>query len=219
MSLRKQPLERPLPKQYARLFRVIHAEGATFAGGFVRWLASPRLFPMPFNDIDILPIEADSFERVLSAIETTLRLKIEKRTDTAITYVPDVVGPSILQPHGTHRFPKEAPRIQLLKPDRFPGETLGERLSKFDLTICQAALVDETTALVHHRFHQDEMDGQIVFASEWKIDDAFNRVAKYSRKGYHFQPSEGYKLWQAWESLDAETKQAALERFSLDGDY
>lgn len=216
MSLTKRPIMRPLPMVYARIFRVIHEEGATFAGGFVRWLASPRLSPIPFGDVDILPITEDAFYAVRDACEGALNLKQLKETTTAITYKGPMMGPTVLQLHGTMRFPTEAPNIQILRPERFPGDSLEERLSKFDLTICQAALLDEKTALVHTRFYQDEMDGHIVFASEFRIDDAFNRVAKYSRKGYLFQPSEGYKLWKAWESMDPETKEDALNRFNLE---
>lgn len=209
MSLIAIPVVRPIPPQFQQLFNLVMVEGGYLAGGFARYYCSPLLHPARYNDIDILCLSEEQFCAISNVLQHHLGMKPERSSKLSETFsaplsFADFVTDSI-------HYQEKVPTVQLIRPSRFPGSTLGEALSLFDLSVCQVALLSPEKALAHHQFIYDERHRLIRFVGFHHLYDAFYRVAKYATKGYKLPIAHQLEIWLAWEALPTEKKAELLE--------
>lgn len=197
---------RPIPQKLATIIQlVLNMDDCFVAGGFVRWLCSPLIEPVPFNDIDILCLNDEAEENMCSELDRS-GFKVEVESKLSWTYMKRGVDFDQISRLGDQRHIESFPKIQVIKHTRFPGKHLEEALGKFDLSICQAALLTLEDARVNEHFLSDEKARRIRFVGFHHLYDAFYRVAKYAAKGYHLPFEQQQAIWIAWDNLSAEQR-------------
>ena len=199
-------LVRDIPEKLHPLVSlVLDTEGCYIAGGFVRWLCSPLMQPVPFNDIDILCLTDEAEELMCSGLDR-VGYKCSVESKLSYTYKERTHPFDGVTLVGDERHIEETPAIQVIKHTRFPGDSLDEALGKFDLSVCQAALLTMKDARVNEHFQEDERDRRIRFTGFHHLYDAFYRVAKYARKGYHLPFEQQQAIWIAWDNLSPQQR-------------
>lgn len=170
---------------------------ATFAGGYVRWMASPRLEPVPAGDLDIFPFDARSEALIISDLqENGLKIKNESEVATSFWQVEDR---SLL----SSNFFAGTPAIQVVKAEN-KGAIVAkgsprEIISNFDFTVVRASLVSHTHALVDAKFYEHEMALKLALRTIHCPVSAVVRIAKYAKKGYRIDLAEILKLYADWD--------------------
>lgn len=101
--------------------------------------------------------------------------------------------------------------IDLIKPrdDRWMRTfALGaeEIISKFDFSICRAAMVGELTALVDENFEKDVENKILRICNIVCPISTVKRVGKYGKYGYSIKASQVIKLFSEWEDRPEEDK-------------
>lgn len=79
-------------------------------------------------------------------------------------------------------------------------------ISNFDFTICRAALLNATTALVDDCFESDVEDKRLRIRNIVCPLTTTKRIAKYGSYGYKIGVSEAIKLFSHWDSMSFEDR-------------
>jgi len=171
-------------------------EQAKFAGGFVRWMVSPTINPVPYGDIDIFPHSAEDYKQI-NATLTKSGLESIHKSSVAITYGSVKFGPLA-----------DLPKIQVINPQNqgklIAKGTMEEILSAFDFTVTRAALISLDTAMVDIDFVQDETNKRLVIKNIHCPIGSSLRFMKYTKKGYRANATEVLKLFNDWDSRPAD---------------
>jgi hypothetical protein len=179
-----------------------------FIGGFVRWMVSPNLDPVPAGDIDIYPNSPDDSVAIQDWIMNNIPL--EKVKGNQFMHETDI---------SVNFKPKSGNKLQVIKPVNqghiVANGSLEQILENFDFTVCRAGLVSLTEALVDDEFIQDEMKKKLTIKSIHCPIGAIKRIAKYSMKGYYISPAELYKLFNDWDRRSADYKEELRQALAL----
>lgn len=183
-------------------------DNVKFAGGFIRWMASPSLNPAPPGDIDLW---ANTDDDVFKAQEYCYTVGKMKRGKGDKLWHDSELALTAQYENGQ--------KIQIIKPKNqgaiVAAGTLQDILNNFDFTIARAGLVDLDTALVDDDFIKDELRKRLVLRTIHCPIGAIKRIAKYNQKGYYISPAELYKLFADWDSRNETYKLGLKEALSL----
>jgi len=173
------------------------------AGGYARYVSSPRRDPVTTRDLDIFPLSKTiGFEEMKQKF-LDLGFRPYHENDVSFTFNNSVEG-----------F-EETPTIQLIKPnDTARILTYGtpeQVLNNFDFTITRAAILSPTEVLVDDDFEDDELKMHLVLKNIHCPVSSLLRCCKYSEKGYFLKPVESIKLFKDWEERDDEYKTKITE--------
>jgi hypothetical protein len=193
-------IEVPIHRGFTEIEKVyqdITPLGGIICGGYVRYLASPRLDPCKAGDLDIYCPTQEIFDAVKSKFEEHLQVRVE--TEVALTYNRSSDG---------YYFP--APAIQLIKPIRegkiVANGDMEEILANFDFTVIRCGIKTPTTALVDADFIHDETKLILRLKNIHCPISSTLRCMKYAKKGYWMPPMHVLKLFFDWDNRDDDYK-------------
>lgn len=189
------------------LLRVLRGTGGVICGGYARWAASTAEDPVEPGDVDVFCRDEAALCRVRAALE---RFGHGFVRENPVSYV--YAG------HGRELFGlwrQACPPVNVVKPlcegaIRTQGDAW-EILHNFDLTVSKAAILDETTALVHFAFAEDEKRGRIRFTRIHTPVSGLLRTFKYVRKGYTISLRETMLLLRKWDEEKLDYRQVAKQ--------
>jgi hypothetical protein len=175
-------------------------------GGYVRYMCSPNLEPVPAGDLDLYCPEQETYEKVLK-IFSDYDMTIKHENDVSISYSKLTIE--------DHLFP--CPDIQLIKPMAqgviVTQGNLQEIISNFDFTVIRIGLLSPTTALADADFIHDETEKLLRIKNIHCPVSSFYRVMKYRIKGYWPPSSLIVAILQDWNNRDDDYKKEIMEFF------
>lgn len=172
---------------------------AYIAGGYARWAASERSEPLP-GDIDVFPLTYDDFIFITNRLGQAI--SPVRRSLYAVTYqTPE----SMIQAGAPDT-------IQVVRPAK-DYASIEEILSRFDLTICAAAIIDQYQVLVHEYFEEDDRNRRLTLLNVTNPLYTMKRAIKYATGGFEFGFAELQKLFVAWEKISPEIRQQVSDAF------
>lgn len=166
-------------------------ERGYIAGSYAAFMATPHDQPILPNDIDIFATSQENAANI--GIELLAQPPSDwlEENETVITIAR-----------------RDALNIQIVKPNPawqiFPEDILND----FDLDICRAVLVGPNKVIADLSVGQRE--GKVL-----RVNNALRslkRVLKYHARGVEFNDHELLKLFQAWEQMSQDRKDAMLTR-------
>lgn len=173
-----------------RILPVIGRNG-WIGGSFAAFAAYPGDCPVLPGDIDVFARSAWDADRIARRFQRSFNLSPWGADDngTVISLVGTPLPVQIVRPNPTWKV--------------FPDDIL----SDFDLDICRAVIVDETTVLADKNvgYH---------FGKLLRINNplrSLKRVMKYAARGVEFDDHELLKLFEAWDAATPERKKEIIE--------
>ncbi|KXH69797.1 MAG: hypothetical protein AM326_01620 [Candidatus Thorarchaeota archaeon SMTZ-45] len=181
------------------IWPVIYDNGGVILGGYVRYMCSPILKPIPATDLDIYSPTKEIFAKLSEALKTK-GCEMKSENDLAVLYQP------FKKDHPL--FP--CPTVNLVKPmEEGVVVTQGEMdhiLSNFDFTVVRIGLLTPGIALADADFLHDEAKKFLRIKNIHCPVSTIYRVMKYNRKGYWPSTTETIKVLIDWEDRDEEYK-------------
>lgn len=187
---------------------IVSANGGHIAGGYPRWLASPLANPHKPGDIDVFASAPDQVEILRGAFIKAGWYEL-RQSNFAYTLTPTSdIWEDV--PKGGGDMPLNVQIIKAVAP-RTTSEALEGILSGFDFTICSVGLnLDlalDADVIAHRNFAYHEAHKLLIWNDLHDPVFAFQRIAKYSEKGYWMPPGETIKLFEAWRAIDEEERE------------
>jgi hypothetical protein len=190
------------------VFNICAQVGGVIAGGYVRWMCSPNPEPVQPGDVDVFPrIEGNENALVDAFVKAGYALGNVAET-----------GLEMMHPL--------KPRVNIIRSND-PLRTFGDAawiISGFDFTVCQAALLNAKTALVHPEFAEDEGAMLLRVSTINNPLAVFLRAMKYAHKGYAMPPADAVRVLDMWlgfspDSRDEFSKKAGVEIETISMSY
>lgn len=182
------------------IWSIISGHEATICGGFVRYMCSPMMYPVPAGDMDVYCRTKETFDK-LKDLFKAINLSVRHENEMAVTYerIKDPKHPLFI-----------CPTIQLIKPV-IEGRvvalgTTQEVIENFDFTVIRAGLINPKLALVDADFEHDEPKKILRLKNIHCPISSTLRCMKYSKKGYWLPPMQALRLFIDWDSRDDEYK-------------
>lgn len=187
-------------EQIKDIYQIATREGAIIAGGWVRYMCSPKDNPVPAGDVDVFPQDAETVDRVRMAFSRELGYSTYRQSDVAYT-----MG---------GRKPN-TPEVQIIKPiERGALKTFGtlqEIIDSFDFTVVRIGLLSESVALADECFTYDEFFKELNVRTINTPIAVVLRAQKYAEKGYTMSPTETLKLFKDWDARTPEFRQKLID--------
>lgn len=164
--LRDEPIYRINPA-VADIIPMLKKMDCYIAGGYARWACSERHDTPRPNDIDVIPLTDDAYDKAVEHFKVC-GARLVKDSEFSATF---------------EGFDCDLP-IQLLKKYRF--RTLDAALERIDFSVCRVALVDRSTGRADVRFRKHEREGRlrVLHIDTSCINNTVCRMLRYARKGY-----------------------------------
>ena len=184
--------------EITHLFNTVTNHNGVICGGYVRYMCSPQLNPIPAGDIDIYFQNEEDHDLFIKKIKNAgMEIKHENEISTTFKRTND---PDIEFAY--------CPTIQVIKP-KLEGAivavgTLEEILDNFDFTVVRVGLVTLEGALADDDFLEDELHKKLQIKNIHCPVSSTLRCMKYAKKGYFLHPFEVLKLLSDWENRDIE---------------
>lgn len=176
------------------------------AGGYARWMISPKSRPPSPGDIDFYFQDFSSFSKAKQLL-TDEGCLLQKESHNALTFAPYNIG--------------VGNRVQLIKTvgDRY-GDIF-EILNHFDLSVCQAAVtIDSETNHMQgygsRKFFDTEGDDRLRIIKIGNPMSTMIRCMKYARHGYSIGPKQLVKILNVWDAMSPEMRAATREMISTE---
>jgi len=186
------------------IYPIIYNRGGVILGGYVRYMCSPLLKPVPATDLDIYSPTPEIHDKLLNVFKDK-GFKKNKENDLALLYEP------FKKDH--EMFP--CPTVNLVKPMKEGVVvTKGDMeaiLSNFDFTVVRIGLLDPSEALADADYLHDEAKKFLRIKNIHCPVSTIYRVMKYNRKGYWPSTTETVKILLDWEDRDDEYKIKIME--------
>lgn len=180
-----------------KLYLKISPHGAIVLGGYVRYMCSPLLKPVPAMDIDIYSPTQAVFDEVIKELKE-IGCEVKKENDLAILYKPFKKNHPL--------FP--CPSLNLVKPMAVGSVvTQGDLetiLENFDFTVARIGLLSPEEALADADFLHDEGRKFLRIKNIHCPVSTLYRVMKYNRKGYWPSTLQTIKILTDWENRSPE---------------
>jgi len=205
---------RESPLDLRPLWAIVLEHNCYVAGGFVRWLVSPKETPAPYGDIDIFGWTEDAAEKLAEylAQQTYFELEFESQWSWKFKYLSPM-------------YPARVYYINIIKSDNNEVyATYGDPkvvVGRFDFTITMAYFTsidedgDPVKIKADFRFSQHEKDGRLVFNVVKHPLSTMSRIQRYIAKGYRMdredmmfyiqsiiQHKEVFEKYAAWRAGD-----------------
>lgn len=174
------------------IYQLITPLNAFICGGYVRYMVSPRIEPIPAADVDIYCLEESAYDKLLKLF-SELGFNKKHENNMAVSY----------EYHKDERF-RYSPPLQIIKPVKEGGivafGSIQEVIENFDFSVIRCGLIGSKTALVDGNFLYDEERKKLRLKNIHCPISSTLRCMKYSRKGYFLRPTECLKLFLDWEN-------------------
>lgn len=222
---RQQVKDRAFPAIFKLMNAVFETENY-IAGGFARYLLSPRANPDPPDDIDIFCKDERTYSLLLDRLTREFPKMIMEEGSISTSFYEK---PSALEGDVATTFRPEISKqgsldmpypIQLIKPfpsgdhgfsTRLGGDVL-DLLDDFDFAVTKVALISNTRSVEHIAFENAETTKTLFSTSPvTRPLGMLTRASKYSKKGYRLSPNEIAKILLAWDNFSPEVKQKAVK--------
>lgn len=175
------------------VFDIIQGRG--FIGGsYAAFMVASHDTPILPNDVDIFTTSEEEASRLVADITSDLGMTWDYETEVAST----------LRPYRPSVFNME---IQVVRPHpewkHFPLDIV----SSFDMDICRAILLNDSTVLAD--VNAGDLEGKFL-----RINNplrSLRRAMKYHARGVEFTDWELIKLFRAWEAFPPERRQELIE--------
>jgi len=186
------------------IYYMIHDHGGIILGGYVRWMCSPILKPVPATDLDVYSPTKEIFAKM----EETFKNKgfeMKNENDLAIMYKP------FKKDH--MMFP--CPTVNLIKPMKegvvVTQGSMEDILVNFDFTVVRIGLLSPHVALADADFLHDEEKKFLRIKNIHCPISTTYRLMKYNRKGYWPGTRQTLEVFIDWENRDEEYKMKIME--------
>ena len=195
-----------------RLFKIVSENNLGFiAGGFCRWMCSPKKEPSEARDVDVFTRGKEEFEKLKTILLMEEFLPIKSQNDISVVFKTSL-----------NQVWKDCPQINLIKPvqkDKLLtfGSSMEEILENFDFSICRVGILNEKECLAHSSFLNDELKKEINILKLESPIAAIMRIFKYSGKGYSINIPQIMGILKEWDNRGDEYKNRlfrALEKFN-----
>lgn len=191
----------------AMLFdKVLKDTPAYIAGGFARYVSSPRENPVMFGDIDIFAMNKDAWCALEYTAGVTRGIYYQRSGEIANTWMiePEAFG---------FKFPQGYPEtlnIQIIRPsERWADKTHKELLERFDISVSTVAIISPETVAYVPPQSVDERTLQISFFDKTNPASTLARAFKYVQKGYTIHPDSILELVECLWNLPEEKRRFA----------
>jgi hypothetical protein len=190
------------------IFDICARVGGVIAGGYVRWMCSPNPDPVQPGDVDVFPRIKDNENALIDVfIKAGYALGMTAET-----------GVELMHPL--------KPRVNIIRSNELL-RTFGDAawiISGFDFIVCQAALLNAKTALVHPDFAADEGSMLLRISAINNPLAVFMRPMKYAHKGYAMPPADAVRVLDMWlgfspDSRDEFSRKAGVEVETISMSY
>ena len=171
------------------LYECIDGRGYV-AGSYAAFMAYGGDTPILPNDIDVFATTEQHAYKLADDIDMKLNYFMESSNDTAYT-LTSFTG---------------LPGIQVVRPNPNWKVWPDDILSDFDLDICRAVLISPNTVIADE--HASWSRGKLL-----RINNplrSLKRVMKYAARGVEFDDHELLKLFQSWDQVSTERKEAMI---------
>ena len=206
------PIKRGFTEEAKALFKLATEHKSIVAGGYVRFMASPREEPVPADDFDIFTPDDACF----SAICLELAKRGYKATVDTVYYRNFIKESLTLMMVG-----KKPLNVQIVKPQVKGDEskvTLSvditdpqKLIKRFDFSIIRVALISETEILADVDFYRNELNLNLNIKYIRNPVFVLKRMIKYAVKGYSYHADDVLKLFTYWNERDEETRTKTIE--------
>jgi len=177
-------------------------------GGYVRYMASHTLKPIPPGDIDIYSYDDEAYEKLKDLLVNQENLKVKFENEVSLTF---------------HRSSDEknkffaCPPIQIIKPiNEGAIKANGDMqtiLENFDFTVIRCGLLNENEIMVDSDFENDEPKKILRIKNIHCPVSSTLRCMKYAAKGYWLPPFQALRLFLDWENRDEDYRLKIIEFF------
>lgn len=194
--------------EIAKLIGVVTRCNSYICGGYARYCVTPSFNPAAASDIDVFSFDEESHEKAIEEFCDTFCYDDAEQGQKETKYSESFI-PSWTEHPELHMVK----RIQFIKPSKELVTTgnVMDILQRFDFTVCKAALLSPTTAVVHNGLRMDDQAGILRIPGEIKNPlDAFSRIIKYCKKGYQISPHTMIKVLNAWKLIEDQSKLNAM---------
>ena len=185
---------------------VVSRNECIILGGYVRYMCSPNLDPVPAGDLDLYCPEQETYAKILKMFADA-DMTIVHENDVSISYANLTTEDRF--------FP--CPEIQLIKPMAegviVTQGSLQEIISNFDFTVIRIGLLSPTMALADADFIHDETEKLLRIKNIHCPVSSFYRVMKYRGKGYWPPSSLIVAILQDWNDREDSYKKEIIEFF------
>lgn len=184
-----------------RLFKLVSENNLGFvAGGYGRWMCSPKKEPFEARDVDIFCTSQEAYNKLVQIFTHQEKLKVKHESDISITYQTK-----------NNEIWKDCPIINLIKPRKKNqlltyGETLETVLENFDFSICKVGILNDKECLADYNFLEDEKAGKIRICKMESPVACLVRLCKYAKKGYKIPATQILDVLQEWDNRGQEYK-------------
>jgi hypothetical protein len=183
------------------LNRIIQSCGGFLCGGYVRYMVSTVEEPLGYSDVDVYCPTPSSYNEISRALMMRYSMPIKHDNRMSLT---------LSKPRSQRHPLYNCPPIQVIKPTlegvvvtTGPMDTI---LDNFDFSVTRAGLVSETHALVDEELIQDDRDKRLRLKNIHCPLSSIYRMVKYSKKGYHANLTDGFKILKDWSDRDEQYK-------------
>lgn len=174
------------------------------AGGAIRQVCSLR--NRPADDIDIFFYSQADYEKAVNRLDGSVYGHV-------CVFIKETPVSCILL-YKWEESQREDPftmKLNLIKPETVKFTTVEELISQFDFTVNRIALISDVEALADPQFLEDEEKGELRLKFIHCPISSVNRIAKYTRKGYHCKLKEIVKLFVDWDNRDFTYRENVLK--------
>lgn len=187
------------------LWDILNAD-VVFLGGYVRWMCSPLLSPVPANDLDVFPINQGGYDDARAILQDA-GFAIKHENEISVTYRHEEKPWSLM------------PSPQMIKPvDEGRVLTTGpmeEILRNFDFSIVRVGLLTLELALADPMFLDDETTKLLRWRNIHCPVSSLLRACKYAKKGYWLRPSEALRIFDDWDDRGEQYRSDIHDLFLL----
>jgi len=164
--------------------------GASIAGGYARYVASPNDKPVPASDLDFFFEHESGFDHTLGVLQMAGYKQVRNNPMCLTLKNEDAEG-----------LYRDISSIQLIRPSVLCGKPL-EIISQFDFSISRAVILTGSQVLVDIDFLKDEQAKRLRIKHVACPISGMLRCIKYGGKGYFCPPSEALVLLEDWQNRD-----------------